>query len=468
VFAFLSATAAASCSGPPPPAPPVCGDGQVNGSNEVCDDGNAASGDGCNAACRAEYIVAVRLDGARSDSTVASWSYQGRNVYYVTESGRFHTVPVDFETRTPLAPPTQTDEGVRVNTGGSRWSRPSIFSGGAFVFEEFDGEWVAQWLDTETGSVRRTIRTGGSLPVSHPFLNLDETTVVVKWSTADIVDAEPEATQHAMSAAGLSLSDGYYAAFQGIDQAGRYNTAVVTDLESGRTRPLANDDGVLWRTATAGVIAVTEPHPEATFSARRRRTTRSASRRPNTADVPRLVWVALGAPVSAIANEPLPISSVPERDHPVDAYQPGQSWSGTSQAAWRDRGSDSLWGLSRLGGGSVTLVRLLRTAGENGGTLAIAEEAIATLDGGREALLLCVAESAKRALVRNQSTILHIDLETRRVTSMELQVPEEMVLLGARADDDCASVAYMVAPSGGDATECEVRIISDLASRLRP
>jgi cysteine-rich repeat protein len=40
---------------PPPPPPPCCGDGTVD-AGEECDDGNTTSGDGCSATCTTEHI----------------------------------------------------------------------------------------------------------------------------------------------------------------------------------------------------------------------------------------------------------------------------------------------------------------------------------------------------------------------------------------------------------------------------
>lgn len=456
--------AACSKSKPAAPAPqPRCGDGVVNSRGETCDDGNLASGDGCDATCNPEYFVLARIDGARSESTLAGWSYYEGKMYYVTNDGTLHSVQINQRTMTPFEPPSQSGEGVMIKEGGSRWSRPSIFAGGAFVFEESDGEWVGQWVDLSSGSVRRTIRTGGSLPVTTPFIEMDETTVIVPWSLNDIPEVERTRSQQEMSAAGIPGASGYYAGFQGMDGSGTYNTMVVTDLESGRTRPLLNDKGLLWRTAGGGVIAVFEPTEEVTYSLGRRGRIRNAAGRVVAGDSPRLVWYALGVPTSSVPSEVSPVANVPIRYHAANAYQSGESWSGNAQAAWRESGSDSLWGLSRLGGGSVTLVRLHRTVEQSGG-VTISEEAFATIDAGRTAVLLCVSEVEKRAIVQNQSTIISVDLESRRVSSRDLHVPDGMVTLSARSDDGCNSVAYMLAPSGQDAALREARIVPDLGA----
>jgi cysteine-rich repeat protein len=46
-----SGTSGAGATGGIDDVPPVCGDGLINREGEVCDDGNAHSGDGCTAEC---------------------------------------------------------------------------------------------------------------------------------------------------------------------------------------------------------------------------------------------------------------------------------------------------------------------------------------------------------------------------------------------------------------------------------
>src|SRR5690349_15148217 len=46
-----SGTGGAGATGGSDDLPPVCGDGLINREGEVCDDGNAQSGDGCTAEC---------------------------------------------------------------------------------------------------------------------------------------------------------------------------------------------------------------------------------------------------------------------------------------------------------------------------------------------------------------------------------------------------------------------------------